>query len=161
MGQLTMQTQRISRRAVTRGIAWSVPVVAVSVAVPAYAASVPTPLAAATTGSCKCPGGNAPYIFKVEVSFSTTGSDNWSINVASILFDGNAPSGFTPNSATLPGGEGTVLFVLQNPTNNSSSTHDVVLTYSATNTTMSQTTGPIVATLLAVPFTPCKGDLAC
>jgi hypothetical protein len=156
-----MQTHQVSRRAVARGIAWTVPVVAISVAAPAYAASAPTPVAAATNGSCKCPGGNAPFIFKTEVTFSTTGNDTWSIAVSSILFDGAAPTSFTPDTATLPGGEGTVLFVLRNPTNNSASTHDVVLTYTATNTTTGQTSGPIVATLFGVPFSPCKGDLAC
>jgi hypothetical protein len=156
-----MQRQLVSRRAVARGIAWTVPVVAVSVAAPAYAASAPTPVAAATNGSCKCPGGNAPFVFKTEITFSTTGNDNWSIVVSSILFDGVEPTSFTPNTATLPGGEGKVLFVLQNPNNNSASSHDIVLTYTATNTTTGQTSGPIVASLFAVPFSPCKGDLAC
>ncbi len=48
---------QISRRTVARGVAWSVPVVAVASAAPAFAASPGCkPVVTFSTGSCKCPG---------------------------------------------------------------------------------------------------------
>lgn len=48
---------QVSRRTVARGMAWSVPVVAVATTAPAYAVSPPcVPTVSFGAGSCKCPG---------------------------------------------------------------------------------------------------------
>lgn len=53
-------TRGISRRTLAKGVAWSVPAVAVASAVPAFAASPPEPPPVNLTGrSCKIPGGSA------------------------------------------------------------------------------------------------------
>ena len=51
----------VSRRTVTRAMAWAVPVIAVSAAVPAYAAS--QPILTGTGAACKLPG-NSENLFK-------------------------------------------------------------------------------------------------
>ena len=53
----------ISRRTVAKGMAWSVPAVALAVAAPAYAASPCTPVPSLGGASCKCPGGSTGVKF--------------------------------------------------------------------------------------------------
>ena len=53
----------ISRRTVAKGMAWSVPAVALAVAAPAYAASPCTPVPSFGGASCKCPGGSTNVKF--------------------------------------------------------------------------------------------------
>ena len=53
----------ISRRTVAKGMAWSVPAVALAVAAPAYAASPCTPVPLTRGASCKCPGGSDRFKF--------------------------------------------------------------------------------------------------
>jgi len=66
-----MSSPQVSRRSVARGAAWSVPLVAVTVAAPAFAASPGTlPTVTAITG-CQCGNGGAqkkPYRLDVTIT---------------------------------------------------------------------------------------------
>ena len=62
----------ISRRTVAKGMAWSVPAVALAVAAPAYAASPCTPVFSFGAASCKCPGGSDPIKFGYVLQFCFT-----------------------------------------------------------------------------------------
>ena len=61
---------RITRRTVTRGIAWSTPVVAIATAVPAFATShLCEPIVTSGTGACKCPGQSStgdPFTYYIQ-----------------------------------------------------------------------------------------------
>lgn len=88
-----------SRRTVTRGLAWTVPVVAVATAAPAFAASCETFTFGA--GSCKCPGQSNPtdpwgywLVLCYNCPPGTTANDT---GVATITGIRN-----TPNGALLP-----------------------------------------------------------
>ena len=62
----------ITRRTVTRGVAWTVPVIAAAVAAPAFAAS--QPLVCAPTAECKEPGeGSNTKDYAVRTNCSTGG----------------------------------------------------------------------------------------
>lgn len=66
-------TQQINRRTVTKGIAWSVPAVAIASAAPAFASSGPKPTLS-FLGACKYPGNNCggevkhAYGFRFQVT---------------------------------------------------------------------------------------------
>ena len=67
-----MSAQQVSRRSVARGAAWSVPLVALSVAAPAFAASGATVRATSIT-VCQCTGqGTKKYALTVTFTNSTT-----------------------------------------------------------------------------------------
>ena len=62
---------RISRRTVTRGVAWSAPIAAVAYAAPAFAAS-PGPVAVTQCGTaCKHPGNVNDKTYHYTFCFST------------------------------------------------------------------------------------------
>jgi hypothetical protein len=153
-----MSSHQLSRRAVARGAAWSVPLVAVGVAAPAFAASVPGPSGADPGKSCKCPGGGSPWTYNLNVHFTAPGTDSFSFVVDSFLVDGAAPTSYVEPIGTtaLPGGEGTVLFRFRST--NSSSTHTVQITYTPTNTTTNTVLPPVTLTMNNVMFNPCKDD---
>jgi len=64
------QKSGVSRRTVTKAMAWSVPAIAVAATVPNAAAS-PRCLTASFSGnSCKQPGANAPFGYRLEICFT-------------------------------------------------------------------------------------------
>src|SRR5688500_7994158 len=83
----SMSTQHVSRRSVARGVAWSVPIVAIGVAAPAYAASPDAPVITNPAKSCKCPGGGSPWTFNLNVGITTPGPDSYSIAITSFKVD--------------------------------------------------------------------------
>jgi hypothetical protein len=126
-----MSSPLVSRRSVSRGAAWSVPLVVVGVAAPAFAASSGAP-PADLSKSCKC-AGNGPnnYDFKTVLSFNgTTGT--FTVVVNSWSFDGVAQPTPSPNSLTLTNGKGDL--VLHTNKTNSASKHDATVTYTITDT---------------------------
>lgn len=80
----------VSRRTVTKAMAWAVPVIAVSAAVPAYAASQVN--ITFLGGGCKLPGNSNPtykgYAFLVSVSNSS--SVPVEIKITNFTLDGNS-----------------------------------------------------------------------
>ncbi|MEO6512342.1 MAG: hypothetical protein ABIO16_15195 [Nocardioides sp.] len=143
----------VSRRTVARGVAWSVPVVAVSVAAPAFAASITKPTASGSSDSCKCPPTNSYFL---SVTYSTPGNDSWTFNVTQILFDTFDEPFTQPVNKTLAGGDGTLRYGILNVDNNNNTPYAVTITFTATNTTTNQvvTVGPV--SLGTINFTPCK-----
>ena len=150
--------QRVSRRTVTRGAAWSVPLVAVSVAAPAFSASTSNPVVTAGA-SCKCPGsGGNNFNFKTVLAVTTAGSDNWTFHFTSYVFDGVAVTTL-PSNQTLAGGDGNLVLVYN--LSNSAAKHIVSVSYNATNETTNQevsgTFGPVELT-----FAPsCTAPILC
>ena len=64
---------RPSRRTVAKGVAWSVPAVAIAVAAPARAFSAPGPTGSSNADACKTPGGSCDnytkgYLFPISVT---------------------------------------------------------------------------------------------
>ena len=127
--------QRVSRRTVTRGAAWSVPAVAVAVAAPAFAASTTNPVVIAGA-SCKCPGsGGNNFNFKTVLSVTSAGDDDWTFHFTSFTFDGAlAP---LPADQTLAGGDGNLILVYN--LSNSAAKHIVFVQMTATNLTTNET----------------------
>ena len=157
-----MGSEQVSRRAVARGAAWTVPLVAVGVAAPAFAASVGGPVVSAGTGSCKCPGGGSPYVYYADLVFVTPGSANWSITITGVKFENDtqvfSPTPPSTNPQVLPGGDGTIR--IQTSSNRSDSTRDLTITYTATNLTTLQSLS-ITKTLIGVKFDVCKSPVVC
>ena len=123
-------SQYVSRRTVTRGAAWTVPLVAVGVSAPAFAVSPASAPQLAPGASCKCPGsGGNNFNFKAVLSVTTAGSADWSFHVVSWTFDGVA--GPNPADVTLTEGDGNLILVVNRT--NSAAKHIVAVTYQATN----------------------------
>ncbi len=136
-----------SRRSLVRGVAWSVPVVAVAVNAPAFAVSSPPVIITGFTDAAKCPGKSAggndnefTYIF----TFTTTTS-----GVTSAMFTA-AGSLVTINDTVftverietepLPGGGTRVFVITVAGSNSADGTGDLVFTY-----TSGQPPQPVVA----------------
>ena len=95
---------RISRRTVTRGVAWSAPIAAVAYAAPAFAASQPvrvTPCGSA----CKHPGANNTKTYHFTFCFATnTALVGNTVNLVSMtIVGGGSPETFpvVPTSVTV------------------------------------------------------------
>ena len=148
----------VSRRTVARGAAWTVPILAVSVAAPAFATSVSGPVVSAGA-SCKCPGsGGNNFNFKTVLSVTTPGNDSWTYHFTAYTFDGVDVTPL-PGNQTLPGGDGNLILVYN--LSNSAAKHIVSVSYNATNDTTNQeisdTFGPTELT-----FAPtCTAPVVC
>lgn len=85
--------QKISRRAVAKGIAWSVPAVAVTAAVPAYAFSGGGPTVEITGSACKWPGQSCkPYEFGYTIPVTISNPTNFDIYVYDVTFTATGTS---------------------------------------------------------------------
>jgi hypothetical protein len=124
-----MSSDLVSRRAVTRGVAWTVPLVAVGVAAPAFAASSAFPSPAATS-LCSC-AANKRY--RLNLNFSNDGTDSFTLSAMSVDIGNETGLPVTPITATVVAGPGTTsLGFVFNRGNNGPFT-SVTLTYTATN----------------------------
>src|SRR5262245_24229923 len=85
---------KISRRTVTRGVAWSVPVVAVvSTAAPAFASSQPPVLAGQCGVACKHPGigqNNKTYHFTFCFKVGDEAVDGGTVSLTNMVVGGVA-----------------------------------------------------------------------
>ncbi len=88
----------VSRRTVARGVAWSVPVVAVSVAAPAFAVSPAQAPPVASVSVCQCQGQNTKK-YQLTLTFSTTSTHTFSISNVSIVESGKAVGMLTTSSS--------------------------------------------------------------
>ena len=157
-----MSSRHVSRRSLTRGAAWTVPVVAVSVAAPAFAASLRYSVVTDPAKSCKCPGGGSPFTYNLNLAITTPGPDSYTLAITDFKVDGAAlvaPSVFLgPTTLVLPGGEGNPVLV-RFRSSNSNSTHTITFTFTPTNTSTGVVGSPTNVTLTEVKFDPCKaGD---
>jgi hypothetical protein len=76
---------RISRRTVTRGVAWSAPIAAVAYAAPAFAVSEPPVVASQCGVACKHPGGKNKKTYHFTFCFKATGAiDNNQVTVTTM-----------------------------------------------------------------------------
>jgi hypothetical protein len=83
----------VSRRTVTRAMAWAVPVIAVAAAVPAYAAS--RPILQATGAACKLPGASGNLYKGYAIGFTADNPYNVPlvITIDSIILNGTSLGG--------------------------------------------------------------------
>ena len=94
----TPQPSGVSRRTVTKAMAWAVPAVAVATAVPAYAGAS-RDFVSFTGQACKDPGGGTQkyYYFEVVITNSTGSPLN-------VVFTGVVVNGVTGNASTITPG---------------------------------------------------------
>lgn len=103
---------RISRRTVTRGVAWSAPIAVVATAAPAFAVSPPPVVASQCGTACKHPGsGQNDKAYHFSFCFKATGAiDGNAVTVTSMLIGDDCRPAFVgennhtvtvaPNSTT-------------------------------------------------------------
>lgn len=101
MGEVDNTDGGISRRTVTKAMAWAVPAVAVAATVPNAAASICNPTFSFTAGSCKCPGqGQNVKEYYLGLCVSNASGcplgENDTIYVWEIRNNSNAPGVLTP-----------------------------------------------------------------
>ena len=153
-----MSSDLVSRRAVTRGAAWTVPLVVIGVAAPAFAASQ-APATVDPETSCKCPGAGSPYTYHLDVNFTTPTTDTWTITLTSLLLDGTISPTPVLYSGNFINGAGTITFKFA--TTNSKSGYDVTISYTATDTTTNETFTVTNLDLGNVKFNPCGQGVVC
>ena len=106
---------RISRRTVTRGVAWSAPIAAVAYAAPAFAASQPVTVTPCGT-ACKHPGENIDKTYHFTFCFATnTPLVGGTVNLLDMTIIGGGGQtevgGVQPTSVQVAPGSPTCIFV--------------------------------------------------
>jgi len=154
-----MPSDLVSRRAVTRGAAWTVPLVVIGVAAPAFAASA-APASVNPETSCKCPGGNQPFVYHLDIAFTTPTTDTWTVTLTNVTLTPGGDAA-TPllYSGNFINGAGTITFKFS--TDNSKSNYDVIISYTATDTTTNETFTVTNLDLGNVKFNPCGQGVVC
>ena len=133
-----MSAPQVSRRSVARGAAWSIPLVAVSVAAPAFAASG-GPANVTSITVCQCAGGSDKQ-YRVTVTFSNASTDQYDLTNVVITEGGVPVVTQTPSTGTVaPGPTSIVTFVVRRQSNGSTGTFGISYTATKHNTTTSFT----------------------
>jgi hypothetical protein len=147
----TVARQRVSRRTVTRGVAWSVPAVAVSVAAPAFAASTAAVQVASLT-VCQCAGGGEKK-YVVTATFNKTDTAQFDLTNVLITEGGLPVKTQNTTTATIPAGAGpsSVTFVITRQSNGATGTFGV--SYTAENHTTHASVNDSYTTPGAIPAT--------
>ncbi|MDR2998291.1 MAG: hypothetical protein LBU78_09245 [Microbacterium sp.] len=140
------QQSGVSRRTVTKAMAWAVPAIAVAAPIPAFAASGPKP--GLTHGpACKAPGGSvqgceSPFKFGYGVPVTITNPGNKDVWITSISITNQVPASpvfIAGSSIGLPvkvpaavnGVPGSVSFYFRAVSSNSQNVKDGAITFSA------------------------------
>ena len=151
MSSLPVSRQRVSRRSVARGAAWSVPLVAVSVAAPAFAASVGSAAVVTGLSGCRCgTGGGTTKPYRLDIAFTNGSASTFSISNVTINVSGTMGDSVTllpGQTNTIPAG--TTKTLRYRFTRGSNPTSDTVtVTYTRTNTTtLAQTNDTFTASV--------------
>jgi hypothetical protein len=134
-----MSSQHVSRRAVARGAAWSVPLVAVGVAAPAFASSPGSAPSVTLLAGCRCGTGGGPIKpYRLDVTFNNATADTFTVTNVGIDVSGTpannvALQAFPPQTNDIPPGNKTLRYTFLRGSNPASDL--VTFTYTYTNTT--------------------------
>ena len=149
-----MSAPQVSRRSVTRGAAWSVPLVAVGVAAPAFATSASQVAVTAVT-VCQCAGG---VIKKYALTVTFTNSTNLPVTLDSVAISeaGIPVVNQTPTTGEVAAGPPTtqLTFSFNRLSNASTGTFTVTFTTNPASPTQPYTT-PIPIPTKGDCVTPC------
>ena len=169
----------INRRTVAKGIAWSVPAVAVAGTAPAFAVSGPTPTLVFQSAckwpgnSCQSSGLNLDKSYGVSFLVTNTGSSTvYLCPVSMTVTAGNSTGTWTPRKpiggchtvGIAPNNTETVVFRFDNSANSENLVFeaDVVIAWGHNCPCSSDTHGHAnIMTHIVVPKTPPKGDCTC
>lgn len=116
---------RVSRRTVTRGIAWTAPVVAVATAAPAFASSELVTVNLDSANACKFPGQSTACEFAYYLPFSITNNSGQTVTVTftsitETINDKNKGLVINgPSSVTLNSGESQTFAIIASGSQNS------------------------------------------
>jgi len=134
---------QISRRTVTRGVAWSAPIAAIGVAAPAFAASQPIVVTLCGT-TCKHPGSSGPdstfkiyhFTFCFTANQAVVGS---TVNIVSMTINGVtktvASGDIVPTSVGVTTGQTTCYYIdAKDYPDSANGTGNLVFSYTPVNT---------------------------
>lgn len=138
----------VSRRTVTKAMAWAVPAIAIAAPVPAFAGASQGILTLDGTG-CKLPGNSNPtykgYAFNINVS-NTTANIYYSIRILSVTLDGSSlgaaaivnmtTCGLLPNPVCIAPGQTLTNLALVTAGAGSSSNGQLIVNYDVSETIM-------------------------
>ena len=135
-----MPSPQVSRRAVARGVAWTVPVAAVSVAAPAFALSGPAPTAVITS-ICTCTSNAQGRKYRISVTFTNTIAQSFYISAMSVATGNISTLGVTPATTfTISAVPGPTVKTFDFTRTNSSSALPLTFTFTAKNNSNNVTT---------------------
>ncbi len=133
-----MSTPQVTRRAVARGVAWTVPIAAVSVAAPAFAVSGPAPTAVIST-LCSCTSNSRKY--RISVTFTNTIAQSFDISTMSVTSGNNSGLVVVPAATfTLSNVVGPTVKTFDFTRTNNSSPLSVTFKFTAKNNSNAVTT---------------------
>ena len=153
-------SQQVSRRAVARGAAWAVPVVAVSVGAPAFAASIAPPSVSfpstSPNASTKCPGQDT---YNLVVQFGSAAAA-YQVTLLAISFIDPPPGHalLATGPMALPAGGGQVVFRFRT-VGNSKGSYTLAITYRLSDAA-GATLGDFTSAAATVDFGPHKNGEA-
>lgn len=138
-----------SRRSLVRGVAWSVPVVAVAAHAPAFAVSSPPIIISGYTEAAKCPGQSAggndnefTYIFTFTTTTSGVTPEMFTIAGATVNINGTIFPVKEIKTESIPGGGTTIYVITQPGTNSADGTGSLNFTYASGQPPQTVTAGP-------------------
>lgn len=135
-----MSSPQVSRRAVARGVAWTVPIAAVSVAAPAFAVSGPAPTAVITS-ICTCTSNGQGRKYRISVTFTNTIAQSFDISTMSVTSGNLSGLAVVPAATfTLSAVPGATVKTFDFLRTNSSSALPLTFTFTAKNNSNSVTT---------------------
>ena len=138
-----------SRRTLVRGVAWSVPVIAVAANAPAFAVSSPPIVITGFTDSAKCPGKSAggnnnefSYIFTFTSTTNGVTPAMFTIAGASVNINGTIFNVKEIKTESIPGGGTRIYVITVSSTNSADGTGDLNFTYTSGQPPQIVTAGP-------------------
>lgn len=126
-----------SRRSLVRGVAWTVPVVAVAAHAPAFAASSPPIIITGFTDAAKCsgrsgaPGNEFTYIFTFTTTTSGVSPEMFTAAGSLVTINDTIFVVERIETEPLPGGGTRVFVITVSGSNSADGTGDLVFTYSS------------------------------
>jgi hypothetical protein len=153
-----MSSELVTRRAVTRGVAWTVPLVAVGVAAPAFAASPGGSISAGTVApSCRCIGNGDFY--HLNISFTNTSSTAFTINGTSLTSSSNGTTTYVGTQPQVVPAFSTVILTFRFKRSSNPAKVQITFKYTVTNNTTLLTSAEQIINIVEMEFPNCAANV--
>jgi hypothetical protein len=152
-----MSSDLVSRRAVTRGAAWTVPLVAIGVAAPAFAASAGELSPGTLAPSCRCIGNGDFY--HLNISFTNTSADSFTINGTSLTSSTNGTTTYVGTQPGIVPAFSTVILTFRFLRSSNPSNLQITFKYTVTNNLTLVTSAEQTMSEDEMTFPNCAADI--
>jgi hypothetical protein len=151
-----MSTELVSRRAVARGAAWTVPLVAIGVAAPAFASSPGVLAPGELAPSCRCIGNGDFY--HLNISFTNTSSDSFTIDGTDLTSSTNGVTTYVGTQPQVVPANSTVILTFRFTRSSNPAKVQITFKYTVTNNTTLVTSAEQTISIDEMTFPNCDAD---